>query len=531
VVVNRQELFQRIGQQPNREGKVLCPVHGDHTPSLSVKDGDRAVVLKCWVCNAPVQQICAAWGIAVSDLFYEQQKQGRGEPIAVYDYGTYEVLRYPNKGKDKVFSQRHKDPVTGEVIPSMKGVTRLLYRQGKVDAAVAAEQLVVVVEGEKDVHTLERIGYVATTASGGSNAPWEPWFTKSLVGARVAVIPDNDHTGRAYAQKIVTDLEGRTPVKLIELDGLPEKGDVSDWLPMHSAEELERLIDEAFQPKTKARRREDVFASALDEIRRYQDGQIVGLPWPVEWPTVSRAIGPIVPGVLTVIGAKTSHGKSIAAQQIARRVCQVGKSVLMVTLELTPERLISRELASNGADIKRLRTRDGMTADDYAAISRFQEDMGNLGEQWYLSTPTMEEIDYEIGILKPDIVIIDYLHRLHRNGKDEYHSITNNMNDAQDITLRHNVPVVILSQLRRPGAAEEYSRPHMSDLRGSGAIEERAATILLLHRMYEADERTGKRVKTDKGVFYIAKNADGDSDLHVRVVFRDGRFLIQEELR
>jgi len=177
-----------------------------------------------------------------------------------------------------------------------------------------------------------------------------------------------------------------------------------------------------------------------------------------------------------------------------------------------------------------LRTKNGMTAEDYAAISRLEKDMPGLGEQWYLCTPTMGEIDYEVGILKPDIVIIDYLHRLHRNGKDEYHSLTNNMNEAQDITLRHNVPVVILSQLSRPGAAEEYSRPHMSDLRGSGAIEERAATILLLHRMYDLDEQTGKRVKTEKGVFYIAKNADGDSDRHVRVLFRDGRFLIQEEM-
>lgn len=526
--MNREELLARIGEELSRDGKVHCPVHDDHHPSLSVKNGQNGLLLKCWSCDASVHDICSAWGISVSDLFYEPQQKKPNEPLAIYDYGTYEVLRYPPKDGRKVFLQRHKDPATGEWIWNMQGVKRALYRGEVVSAAAAKGETVVVVEGEKDVLTLERLGYVATTASGGSKAPWEPWFTEQLIGARVVVIPDNDPTGRAYAQKIVADIGDRTPVALVELPGLGDGGDVSDWLPENSAEELQRLIDAAFQPKTKARSRADVFMSTLAEIRRYQDGDIVGMPWPVEWPSITRIIGPLVPGALTVIGAKTSHGKSIAAQQMARRICQAGKTVLTVTLELSPERLLSREFAYLGADLQRMRRKDGMLPQDWQAIERFDRDMDGWGEQWYLSASTVAEIDYEIGILRPSIVIIDYLHRLHANGKDEYHSITNNMNEIQDITLKHSVPVVILSQLRRAGERDEFKRPHMADLRGSGAIEERAANIILLQRRFDKEE-DGTRVRTDRGAFFIEKNADGEADVKVRVVFRDGRFEIREE--
>lgn len=526
--MNRDELLTRIGQKPTRDGKVLCPVHADRHPSLTIKDGENGLLLKCWSCNASVQEICAAWGITVSDLFYEERRE-KNEPVAVYDYGTYEVVRSIDASGRKTFRQRHT--VNGETVWNMRGVRRELYRRDIVAQAAAQQATIILVEGEKDVHTLEKYGFLATTASGGSKAPWEPWFTEQLSGARVVVIPDNDPPGRAYAQKVVGELDGKTPVALLELDGLPEAGDVSDWLPKNSPEELEKRINAAFQPKTKARSRADVFASTMAEINRYQEGQVVGMPWPVEWPTLSQTIGPLVPGALTVVGAKTSHGKSIVAQQLARRICRENKTVLTVTLELTPERLLSREFAYLGADLKRLRRKGGMTSQDWQAINTFEREMEGLGEQWYLSASTVAEIDYEIGILKPSIVIVDYLHRLHQNGKDEYHSITNNMNEIQDVTLRHNVPVVILSQLRRPGERDEFRRPHMSDLRGSGAIEERAANIILLQRRFEKlEEDPTQRVKTDRGAFFIEKNADGEADRKIGVRFMDGRFEIREEL-
>ena len=61
------------------------------------------------------------------------------------------------------------------------------------------------------------------------------------------IIPDNDSAGRAHAQRVAQNLFGvANSVKILELPGLPEKGDVFDWLPNgNETQDLIRLADQA----------------------------------------------------------------------------------------------------------------------------------------------------------------------------------------------------------------------------------------------------------------------------------------------
>src|ERR1700730_11585041 len=59
-----------------REGagyKALCPCHSENTGSLSISDGDDAVVVHCFGCNAGAAEVCAALGIDVRDLFFNSR--------------------------------------------------------------------------------------------------------------------------------------------------------------------------------------------------------------------------------------------------------------------------------------------------------------------------------------------------------------------------------------------------------------------------------------------------------------------------
>ena len=97
--------------------------------------------------------------------------------------------------------------------------------------------IVFVCEGEKDVETLREHGFVATTNSGGADAPWLSSYTKALWGREVILLPDRDQAGRERVERIARKLVGNVArLVILELEGAK---DVSEWFQQgHSECEL-----------------------------------------------------------------------------------------------------------------------------------------------------------------------------------------------------------------------------------------------------------------------------------------------------
>jgi len=231
--------------------QALCPAHDDHQPSLSIREADGKILLRCHA-GCSTERIVAALGLSMADLFEEPPRRerlpaqdvgGGREIVALYDYTDeegnllYQVVRY----RPKAFAQRRPDG-QGGWIWNLEGVRPVLYRLPQVRQAVVAGEPVFLVEGEKDVHSLEALGLCATTPSGGSGR-WDRRLTEQLKLAHVIVIPDNDAAGLAAAAHRARSLWGRAAsVKVVRLD-VAEKGDVTDWLAAgHSKEELLELV-------------------------------------------------------------------------------------------------------------------------------------------------------------------------------------------------------------------------------------------------------------------------------------------------
>ncbi len=189
----------------------------------------------------------AALGLEMKDLFSDTGRAAtkqKKEIVATYDYVDeqgkllYQVVRF----QPKDFRQRRPDG-NGGWIWSLGDTRRVLHRLPQVLEAVKNNRWVLVVEGEKDVHTLERLGFVATTNAGGAGK-WRGEYSESLRGAHVAVVPDNDGPGRKHAEAVKVALEGvAASVKIIHLPDLPERGDVSNWVAAGgTAEELKALV-------------------------------------------------------------------------------------------------------------------------------------------------------------------------------------------------------------------------------------------------------------------------------------------------
>jgi hypothetical protein len=124
----------------------------------------------------------------------------------------------------------------------MTGVERVPYRLPEVVAA----DTVWVVEGEKDADNLIARGLVATCNVGGAGK-WRRAYARWLVDKHVFIVPDNDAPGRQHAMEVAAaTFEGAASCKVVELPGLPEKGDVSDWFQQgHGLDELLKLAHDA----------------------------------------------------------------------------------------------------------------------------------------------------------------------------------------------------------------------------------------------------------------------------------------------
>lgn len=200
----------------------------------------------------------------------EGQPQAKLKPVKGYRYTDrdgnplYEVIRYQfeladgtfERGKDgnlkKTFRQRRPDG-RGGYIWNLDGIGHTIYRHQQVEQAIERRDLILFPEGEKDVETLEAIGFVATTNSGGAQH-WSDAHAALFKGADVVLLPDNDEAGRAGAEKKLESLKAvANTVRILDLSrywDAPPKSDVTDWIAAGGTmEELTGILAGTIRPR------------------------------------------------------------------------------------------------------------------------------------------------------------------------------------------------------------------------------------------------------------------------------------------
>jgi len=214
-----------------------CPAHNDRDPSLSLKDVDGKVLVKC---HAGCEQRKVIAALIALGLWPERDRAQDDHDIqAVYSYTDehgallYQVVRKVGKR----FLQRRPDGFGGWIWK--KHPRQVLYRLPEVLEA----PIVLITEGEKDAETLRDNGFVATTNAGGADAPWLAEFSETLRDREVIIIPDNDAPGWKRA-KIIARTLLNVAERIVVFDLPPEVKDVTDWFQAgHSECELIALLE------------------------------------------------------------------------------------------------------------------------------------------------------------------------------------------------------------------------------------------------------------------------------------------------
>jgi 5S rRNA maturation endonuclease (ribonuclease M5) len=217
------------------------PLRSDSTPSLSITEGEdgRILIHDFGAPEAAPEDILRAIGLEMKDLMPERDftprpavplpekpkkrvtaDQIRGFPFVkdVYDYPdeSGSLLYIITRSPDKKFTQ-WRLVGNGFFESGMDGVRRVPYRLPEVIDAVRQGRPVFIVEGEKDVNNLVKIGLDATCNPGGAGK-WRPEFNEHLRGAHVIILPDNDDPGRKHAEDVAGHLYGiAAEVKVLDL--------------------------------------------------------------------------------------------------------------------------------------------------------------------------------------------------------------------------------------------------------------------------------------------------------------------------
>jgi DNA primase len=188
--------------------------------------------------------------------------------------------------RKKSFRQKRPDPDRpGLYLFNVDGVPTLPYRAQEVIEAVANEEIIAILEGERKVDLLRSLNFPSTCNAAGAGK-WRSEHSEYLRGADVVLIPDNDDAGRKHMDEVGAALTGVAKrVRVLVLPNLPPKGDIVDWEAAGGTREaLEELIVNApdWQPlisvaegtatngteKTEAGPREQELLDALARLPR-----------------------------------------------------------------------------------------------------------------------------------------------------------------------------------------------------------------------------------------------------------------------
>jgi replicative DNA helicase len=526
-----------------KEYEACCPFHKEATPSFKVNP--EAQLYNCFGCQSggdvftflvkhegitfseAVSRAAELGGLTLPGAAPQahvagpvanraQPKPPSGTIVAVYPYVDeqgellYEVCRL----EPKSFRQRRPDGCGGYTW-DMDRVRRVLYRLPvvlKVDS-------VFLVEGEKDVDSLEAQGAVATTNSGGASQKWQPEWTSALAGKTVIVIPDNDEPGRRRADLIVKELSGRADVVKVVL---PDGKDVSEYFERgHTFDELLALVRQA---RRDARRDELQRRGLLDptEIIECADGGLNALLDPSSrasgldtgFKRLQRMTLGLHPGELWILAARPSAGKTALAMDIAANVAGTGKAVAVFELEMSAEALLAR-IVCNRARVDSLKYRMG--ALDAEERQRVQRALYAITELPLFiddaSGVTLASIRDKLLALRSrrglDLVIIDYLQLMGSDRRENRNQEVSVLSRGLKLMARElRVPFLVLSQLSRASETRPGDhKPQLSDLRDSGSIEQDADLVAFIYReeLYKPDREDLKGIAD----LLIAKQRQG----------------------
>jgi replicative DNA helicase len=315
----------------------------------------------------------------------------------------------------------------------------------------------------------------------------------------------------AYA-KLVRDAAA---LRSLARFGVDLERQVADSRGREAAEILAAAMRQLIELQTSARTTGGLVAVAqlsreliddLDRRREHQVGLQTGLA------DLDALTAGLEPGDLAVIAARPGMGKTSLLVSIAAHVAKAA-AVAVFSAEMPAQQLMRRCVALlGGISQTKLRRPEKLTGEDWDAIGPAATVVADR-RLWIDETPqpALAHIRAESFALKAraglGLVLVDYVQLVRGAGRNRYEELRDVAYGLKALAKDLQVPILALAQLNRGVESRDHKRPHASDLRDSGAIEEAADIIGLLYSEGYYDPGFTMR---DVLECAIAKNRNGE---------------------
>lgn len=224
---------------------------------------------------------------------------------------------------------------------------------------------------------------------------------------------------------------------------------------------------------------------------------------------LNKLLGGFKPGELIILAGRPSVGKTAFAANLLSHTAQCGIPTLFISLEMPYEQICMRLLSSMCGLSLNLFTRAQISKQDLHNTMDNLEKLKNwplfIHDTSYLTIGLLGSILRQLKRLHGiKLVVIDYLQLMESGVRAESREqdISKISRALKLFAKEFNVPLVALSQMSRSiEQRKDGDSPKLSDLRGSGSIEQDADVIIFLYRQQE-DNRNLITVS-------VAKNRNG----------------------
>jgi replicative DNA helicase len=236
-------------------------------------------------------------------------------------------------------------------------------------------------------------------------------------------------------------------------------------------------------------------------------------------------LGGLKPGQLVIVGARPSMGKTaLALHMMDHAAGTAEKNVFFASLEMGRQELGDRLVCMiAGIDSQKFQFARGFTDREQGAISkayaRMHQSAFHIDDASSRNPSQIAAVARRIK-RRPglDLIIVDYMQLMGAaaggKGWSREQVVAEISKACKRMARDLFVPVVVLCQLNRAVESRDDKKPRMSDLRESGAIEQDADVVLMLHRpeYYDANDQPGI------AELVVAKNRNGPTGV-VKVQF------------